>query len=146
MKSLYLGLAAMAGLALSACSSTSGLSDRGLAPCPDKPNCVSSQSRDDAHAIAPLAYTGSREAALKRIVAIVSDLPRTRIITEAKDYLHVEFRSKWFRFVDDVEFWLPEDQPRVIQIRSASRLGYSDLGVNRKRMEQIRALFETDKN
>ena len=144
MNPLYLGIIAMAGLTLSACSPSPGLSDRGLASCPDKPNCVSSQSTEKSHAIAPLTYTGSRDEALTHIVTLVVALPRTKLITEADDYLHFEFRSKWFRFVDDVEFWLPKEQPGVIHIRSASRLGYSDLGVNRKRMEQIRELLHTE--
>jgi len=144
MKLMTLGIVAMTGLALSACNSLSGLSDRGLSPCPDKPNCVSSHSSDDAHAIASLAYTGSREAALKRLKTLVTGLPRTKVITETENYLHVECRSKWFRFVDDVEFWLPESQPGVIHLRSAARLGYSDLGVNRKRVENIRSQFDPD--
>ncbi len=144
MNPLYLNIIAIAGLTLYACSTSPGLSNRGLSPCPDKPNCVSSQSSDKSHAITPLTYTGSPDAALKRLVTLVAAQPRTKLITEEDDYLHFEFRSKWFRFVDDVEFWLPKEQPGIIHIRSASRLGYSDLGVNRKRMEQIREVFSTD--
>ena len=132
----------MVGAATSACTSGPGLSGQGLASCPNTPNCVSSQSRDKKHNIPPLTYTGSRDQALEVLASVVSALPRTKIIKKREDYLHIEFRSRWLRFVDDVEFWLPEQMPGTIHLRSASRLGYSDLGVNRRRMEQIRALFQ----
>lgn len=113
-----------------------------LAPCPDSPNCVCTQAEpsDQIHYIQPLTYTGSASAAKARLLAILKALPRTTIITDSEDYLHVEFRSLVFRFVDDVEFVL-DDQAKRINFRSASRLGHSDLGVNRKRMEKIRQQF-----
>lgn len=115
----------------------------GLGPCPGSPNCVSSQEEDEAHRIAPLTYEGSREAAFERLRTLVSEIDNARIISEKSYYLHAEFKSRWFKFIDDVEFWFPEteDGNGIIHMRSASRLGYSDLGVNRKRMEEIRGLF-----
>jgi uncharacterized protein (DUF1499 family) len=67
-------------------------------------------------------------------------MPRTNIVSEKKSLIHVEFTSEIFRFVDDVEFYF--EDPGIIHFRSASRLGHSDLGVNRERMENIRQLFE----
>ena len=81
-----------------------------------------------------------RAQALARLKAIVTAQPGATIVSETQDYLHAEFRSKIMGFVDDVEFWLPADQP-VIHVRSASRVGYSDMGVNRRRVERIRRLF-----
>lgn len=114
-----------------------GLKDGRLAPCPTTPNCVSSQSIDREHAIEPLACPGDARGAMSRLAAIVTAMPRARIISATDAYLYAEFRSVIFRFVDDVEFAL-DRQAGVIHVRSASRLGRSDLGVNRKRIEQIR--------
>jgi uncharacterized protein (DUF1499 family) len=114
-----------------------GTHDGKLAPCPSSPNCVSSQSPDDAHRIAPLTYSGRAADAMKKLTAIVHSFPRTSVITISDSYLHAEFTSAIFRFVDDVEF-LADSNANVIQVRSASRIGYSDLGVNRRRIEQIR--------
>jgi uncharacterized protein (DUF1499 family) len=113
-----------------------------FAPCPNSPNCVSTQAppTDKAHAIAPMAYTGTRAAAHQRLSAIIQAMPRTTLIMVEPDYIHVEFRSRLLRFVDDVEFYL-DDTHRLIHLRSASRLGRGDLGVNRRRMEEIRRRF-----
>ena len=113
-----------------------------LAACPDSPNCVCTQAdpSDQIHCIQPLTYTGAASAAMARLLAMIKALPRATIITNSENYLHVEFRSLVFRFVDDVEFVL-DDQAKHINFRSASRLGHSDLGVNRKRMEAIRQQF-----
>jgi uncharacterized protein (DUF1499 family) len=111
-----------------------------LSPCPDKPNCVSSQSQDKSHYIEPFQYTGSQKLAFEQLVLVIRQFPRTQIIKQTENYLHVEFKSAWFRFIDDVEFlFYPAQQ---IQVRSASRVGYSDFGVNRKRINAIRAKFE----
>ena len=114
-----------------------GTHDGKLAPCPSSPNCVSSQSPDDAHRIAPLTYSGRAADAMKKLTAIVQTFPRTSVITISDSYLHAEFTSAIFRFVDDLEF-LVDETAEVIHVRSASRMGYSDLGMNRKRIEQIR--------
>jgi uncharacterized protein (DUF1499 family) len=114
-----------------------GVRDGRLAPCPSTPNCVSSQASDEDHHVAPLPFTGPAGDAMLRVKEIVLSLPRTAIVTDTGAYLHAEFTSAVFRFVDDVEF-LADDAARVIHVRSASRLGDSDLGVNRKRIETIR--------
>ena len=115
-----------------------GLADGRLAACPDKPNCVGSQSDDPAHGVAPLAYAGDRAEARERLRALLADDPRAAVVTATDDYLHAEFRA--FVFVDDVEFYLPADEP-VVHVRSASRVGHSDLGANRRRVEALREAF-----
>jgi uncharacterized protein (DUF1499 family) len=115
-----------------------GVSAAGLAPCPASPNCVSSDASDSEHGVAPLRLAVAPERAWQRAREAVSELPRTRIVKETPDYLHAECRSLLFGFVDDLELHLrPEEE--IIAIRSASRLGHSDLGVNRRRVEGLRA-------
>ena len=116
-----------------------GVRDGKLAPSPNKPNCVNSQD-SGAHGIAPLGYKGDGAAAMKKLAALVAALPNASIAEQRADYLYAEFSTPLMGFVDDVEFYLPP-QGGVIHVRSASRLGYSDLGVNRKRIEQLRAAF-----
>ena len=109
-----------------------------LAPCPSSPNCVSSQADDEMHRVVPLPFSGTAAAAIDRLAGTVRSLPRASVITATDTYLHAEFRSAVFRFVDDVEF-LADESAGVIHVRSASRVGTSDLGVNRRRVETIRA-------
>ncbi|MDP3090801.1 MAG: DUF1499 domain-containing protein [Nitrospira sp.] len=111
--------------------------------CPSSPNCVSTQAQDEGHAIAPFRYRKSRAEAKESLKAMVQAMPRTRLVEEDESYLHYEFTSLLLRFVDDVEF-LFDDENKTIHFRSASRTGHSDLGVNRKRMEEIRS-FVSDK-
>ncbi|MDZ8095389.1 MAG: DUF1499 domain-containing protein [Nostoc sp. DedQUE05] len=118
-----------------------GISNGKLTPCPNSPNCVSSQSTDASHQIAPLTFTSTPEQAITNLKQIIESLPRTKIISESKDYLYAEFKSALLGFVDDVEFYL-DRTANLIHVRSASRLGQSDLGVNRKRIETIRAKFQ----
>lgn len=110
------------------------------APCPASPNCVSSHSDDPRHRVDPIAFDGSVEQAMRRLKSIIKGLPRTRLVREQNNYLHVEFRSRVFAFTDDVQFFIPKDQ-QLIHVRSASRVGYWDFGVNRKRIENIRQAF-----
>jgi uncharacterized protein (DUF1499 family) len=121
-----------------------GVKDGKLATCPGSPNCVSSQApaSDSEHYIAPLAYSGDASTALATLKSIIQSTERTAIISESDNYLYAEFTSALMGFVDDVEFYL-EPAAGVIHVRSASRLGQSDLGVNRKRVEAIRSQFES---
>ena len=132
-------------LALLACAGPlpEGLGVRagGLAPCPASPNCVASDAADPDHAIAPLAFAGSAEAAWHAARSATAELPRTTIVEAADGYLHAESRSALFRFVDDLELQLRADEG-TIAVRSASRVGYSDMGVNRERVERLRSLWE----
>ncbi len=114
-----------------------GVRDGKLAPCPNTPNCVSSQSSDAEHSIETLTYTSTPAEAMADVKTVIQAMKKTKIITESKNYLYAEFTSAIMGFVDDVEFYLDEDT-KLIHVRSASRLGQSDLGVNRKRIESIR--------
>ena len=118
-----------------------GVRDGKLAPCPSTPNCVCSQSEDAGHKIEPLTYKSTPEVAFTQLKQAIASQPRTKIITQSPNYLYAEFTSAIMKFVDDVEFYLDEDA-KVIHVRSASRLGQSDLGVNRKRIETIRAKLQ----
>ncbi|MEW6335447.1 MAG: DUF1499 domain-containing protein [Thermodesulfobacteriota bacterium] len=118
-----------------------GMTGGRLSACPDSPNCVSSQSTDPRHAIDPLRYEGTAQRARTLLIEVVSAMKRTRIVTAEDGYIHAEFTSAFLRFVDDVEFLL-DDGTKTIHVRSASRVGKNDLGVNRRRVEEIRSRFD----
>ena len=118
-----------------------GLKNNQLAPCPESPNCVLSQQSDEKHRIQPIHYDVTLEVAKESLSQVILSLESARIITQNEVYWHVEFTSRWLRFVDDVEFYFVESEA-LIHLRSASRLGYNDYGVNRKRVENIRTRFE----
>jgi uncharacterized protein (DUF1499 family) len=111
-----------------------------LAPCPDSPNCVSSYEMDIEHGMEAIEFEGETAVAQEHILAIIQAMPRSTIITNQPGYIHAEFRSPTWQFIDDAEFYFDEEA-NVIQFRSASRLGRGDGGVNRKRMEEIRAAY-----
>ncbi|MDJ0899339.1 MAG: DUF1499 domain-containing protein [Xenococcus sp. MO_188.B8] len=110
-----------------------GVKDGKLAACPGTPNCVCSQSEDPKFKIEPLP-----PIMIADLKTIVANMERSTIIEETDNYLYAEFKSKLMGYVDDVEFYRDSDA-NVVQVRSASRLGKSDLGVNRKRIEEIRS-------
>ena len=118
-----------------------GAKDGSLAACPASPNCVSSQADDEKHRIAPLVFSADPDAAFVRLKLVLERRSDTTIIENLPGYLRVELRT--VLFVDDGEFLLDRAQ-RVIHLRSASRLGYSDLGKNRSRMEEIRNEFSNE--
>ena len=121
-----------------------GLRDGRLKPPARTPNSVSSQAdlwpdaplRDYAR-IAPLPMAGDARASIARIAAVVEDLPGAEVVEQRDDYLYARFTTAMLRFVDDVEFWV-DPAAGVVQVRSASRVGRKDFGVNRARIEQIR--------
>ncbi|MDX1968214.1 MAG: DUF1499 domain-containing protein [Planctomycetaceae bacterium] len=117
-----------------------GVVDGRLADCPPSPNCVCTQAAAASHQAQPIPFTGSAAEAADRLRAVLSRQPRTAIITDRGDYLHAEATSLLFRYVDDVEFFIDADK-QVIHFRSASRVGHSDLDVNRGRMQAIRTAF-----
>ena len=119
--------------------SSLGVKEKRLSACPSSPNCVSSQSDDERHRIDPLRFTSAPGEAMGRLKRVILGMKRARVVRETSDYIHVEFRTL-LGFVDDAEFYLDESQ-KVIHLRSASRVGYWDLGVNRKRMESVRRAF-----
>ena len=110
-------------------------------PCPDSPNCVSSLADNKKQFIAPIPYTGENSAVQQELLEIINSFKRVRIARLDDNYIRAEFRSLFFGFVDDVEFYLDDGQ-KVIHIKSASRTGSYDLGVNRSRLERIKELFE----
>jgi uncharacterized protein (DUF1499 family) len=118
-----------------------GVRDGKLLPCPASPNCVSSQGTDREHAVEPLHYRGTASEAMDALDTVISGMKRACIVTRTGSYLHAEFTSALFRFVDDVEFLLDDHAP-TIHVRSASRIGSSDLGVNRRRIETIRQAWK----
>ena len=115
-----------------------GVKNGRLKAVPGSPNAVSSQATDAAHRIDPLTYRTTPERAMQALLEIIRKTPRTRIVTANADYVYAEYESALMGFVDDVEFYF-EPGASVIQVRSASRVGYSDFGVNRKRIEDLRA-------
>lgn len=129
---------AVAGLALG------GVTNGRLAACPRSPNCVCSQDTSLSHAVAPLRYEDDFESAMNRLIAVIRSMRGTAIVKHDGPYLHATFTTRMFRFIDDVEF-LFDDQEKLLHVRSASRVGWSDLGKNRRRVEEIRERFETDR-
>jgi len=109
----------------------------GLTPCPDKPNCVSSLAERDSQRVEPLVVAGGADDAARAVLRVLDAMPRCRVVTSGDGYLHAEFTSRLFRFVDDLEL-LYDDSVPGFQVRSASRVGHSDLGANRKRVEALR--------
>lgn len=141
-------LLSLASLAASGCSlincfqtqpgpSEATFSTGQLAPCEDRPNCVSTQSASKTHAIVPFTYSKSLQDAMNSLRQEVLKMPRSSLVKIEGAYMHFEFRSRVIQAIDDVEFYF-DDQTKTVQFRSATRLGHSDWGENRKRMEQIR--------
>ena len=127
------------------CSGTKPGSIGQFIDCPDKPNCISSKSMFSTQMLSPLKYKGTKLEAKETLLKVLKSMPRTRVSTNTENFLHIEFTSKIFRFVDDVEFYF--DKPEIIHFRSASRVGHSDMGINRERMGEIsRLFFEATKN
>jgi uncharacterized protein (DUF1499 family) len=115
-----------------------GVRNGKLAPCSWKPNCVCSQSSDSAHAIAPIDAKGDAARAFQQLKSLVRGFERAAVIVDQPEYFYAEFTSARLGFVDDVEFLL-DAADGVIHVRSASRLGIRDFGVNRGRVEVLRA-------
>jgi uncharacterized protein (DUF1499 family) len=112
--------------------------DNGLfVACPDKPNCVSSFAGDASHQIAALEIEGSADAAWNGLQELVVNTPRVEIVASSENYIHAVYTSAVMRYRDDVEFLLRRGE-RDIAVRSASRVGHGDMGVNRNRIEAIR--------
>ncbi len=109
-----------------------GIQNGQLAACPDSPNCVSSFDSRESHSIEPIA------GSLSRIKDALSRMERVQIVAEQDNYLYAEFSSRLMGYIDDVEF-LADPVANQVHVRSASRLGHSDMGVNRKRIEEIRS-------
>jgi len=113
-----------------------GLVDGRLSPCPSTPNCVSSETGPGPAFVAPFEFRGTAESAWHNVKRAVQEAGGT-IQKEQPGYLWASFTTRWLHFVDDVEFRLDRDH-HVIHMRSASRIGRSDFGVNKKRVERLR--------
>ena len=124
---------------LSSCSGVVPLTIGQFARCPEKPNCVSTKNSSIENTIKPIFYKGSHENAKQNLLLAIKTFGSAKVKKELDQFIHVEFTSNIFRFIDDVEFYLTEQG--VIHFRSASRIGHSDLGVNRRRVEMIRIAF-----
>ena len=140
--------AGQSGLLAGSLPARLGVSDGRLQPPSANPNSVSSQAAlypehpQQAYAsIAPLQFTGDGEVAMARLITVLEQSPRTLIVTRKPDYIYARCSTAVLKFTDDVEFWL-DKTAGVIHFRSASRLGRKDFGVNRARMESIRAKFQ----
>jgi uncharacterized protein (DUF1499 family) len=117
------------------------MSDTHLKPCPESPNCVSTQTKQKRKQMGPIPFSLDFKEVIEITKSVVENLPNTHLEKESTHYLHYTFKSKIFRFTDDVEFLIDPEQ-KLIHFRSASRTGYSDMGVNRKRMTEITAGIE----
>ncbi|MBC7779643.1 MAG: DUF1499 domain-containing protein [Proteobacteria bacterium] len=120
------------------------LSSTMLPPCPDSPNCVSSQAATVAQQVAPFAFHDAPTLAHARLLRVLARTPRATVVGQTPSSIATEFRSRVFGFVDDVHFEF-DGAARVIHVRSASRTGHSDFGVNRRRVESLRTLFAAER-
>ena len=134
-------------IALTGCSSsapTLGVENGQLMPCPSKPNCVNSFSKDEGQYIKPIVIDGANNEVENAILSVINTMENSKVTESDNSYIRAEFSSDFFGFVDDVEFYFPENESeKTIYIRSAARLGYSDFNVNRERIERIRLRLET---
>lgn len=144
MKLRMLSFLMIAMMTLTGCqktvAETTGLKDGRLLPCPDKPNCVCTQDPAERHRIEPIRYDATQDEAREKLLRVIRHMAQSTLVKADPDYIHVEFRSAFFEFVDDVEF-LFDDAAKLIHFRSAARTGYYDFKVNRNRMEEIRKRF-----
>lgn len=116
-----------------------------LAPCPSSPNCVSSLSGNEDRRVQPLDVSDNRETSMERLQAVLDTLPRVEYDVVGQSRIQARFKSLILRFTDDVTFYVRETG--VVEVRSASRVGYWDLGANRRRVESLREqLAETQSN
>ncbi|MBL6988076.1 MAG: DUF1499 domain-containing protein [Methylobacter sp.] len=122
-------------------STATQAAEKQLPPCPNSPNCVSSQATDADHFITPFKIIGNVEQAWTALKTALLSQSRTEITSETGNTLHAQATSLVFRFVDDIDAVLDADAG-IIHIRSASRTGYGDFGVNRKRVEMLRAQLQ----
>lgn len=118
-----------------------GVGDGTLRACPASPNCVSTRAEDEQHGIEPIPWTGETAEAQARLAAVLAETPGATVVEAQPGYIWAEFRTPVWHFIDDVEFQFDETE-QVIHFRSASRLGYGDMGTNRQRMEQIREAYQ----
>ena len=137
---LIIGLMILTGCQKTVAGTTGLTADGKLRPCPDKHNCICTQDPVEQHRVEPIRYDTTQEEAREKLLGIIRHMAQSTLVKADPDYIHVEFRSAFFEFVDDVEF-LFDDGAKLIHFRSAARTGSYDFNVNRKRMEEIRKRF-----
>jgi uncharacterized protein (DUF1499 family) len=147
LTALALPIAGQAGLLGGSAPDNLGVKDGKLLPPSQTRNSVSSQAglypehpQKDYAAIAPLQFAGDADAAMQKLAQVLAASEGTQVIQQTAEYIYAQSTTRWLGFTDDLEFWLDRDN-RVIQLRSASRLGREDFGKNRARIEEIRARF-----
>jgi uncharacterized protein (DUF1499 family) len=144
MKLRILPILMIALMTLTGCretaAQTTGPKDGKLRPCPDKRSCICTQDTAEKHRIEPIRYAVAQDEAREKLLGIIRHMAQSTLVKADPDYIHAEFRSAFFEFVDDVEF-LFDDGAKLIHFRSAARTGSYDFNVNRKRMEEIRKRF-----
>ncbi len=137
----YLYLIVICGIMFAGCAAPKlGVKNGMLTPCPKSPNCVISQDGDQKHSISPFEYKGSKKDAKHRLKQVVLLQKGSKITEETDTYMRFEFKTPIMRYVDDVEFYFPDNE-KVIHVRSASRVGWHDMWANKKRVEKIRKQF-----
>ncbi len=118
-----------------------GVHNGKLTECPSSPNCVASSTNSESHRMEPISFSGTSSEATEKLKQTIQQVfSRANLVQEKPGYLRYEFTSLIFRFVDDVEFFV-DDEAKQIDFRSASRVGHSDMGVNRRRMNKIKQEF-----
>lgn len=117
-----------------------GIENGKLMLCPESPNCVCSEYKDDDHYISPFVFKTHSDENWDELERILKKQKGSKVITKKEDYIHVEFTSSFFRFVDDLELLLNKDM-NLVSVRSASRVGHYDFKANRKRVEKLRRLL-----
>ncbi len=110
-------------------------------PCPSSPNCVSSQAEDAKHKVDPIAFPIRKKTVIQGIIVkALNEIGRVEILTNTPEHIHAIFKTKIFKFKDDLDLYIDQTE-NLIHVRSASRTGYSDFNVNRKRVEQLRYII-----
>lgn len=131
-------------LLLTGCSGTApsnlGLHNGSFTPCPDSPNCVSSDEKRESHFVSPIKFSITAKQAFEHSKKYFSSSSNFKITTVKPNYLRIEDTSMIMGFVDDIELNVRPDE-KIIAIRSASRVGHSDFGVNKERVERFRLEF-----
>ncbi|MDM8515134.1 DUF1499 domain-containing protein [Desulfobacterales bacterium HSG16] len=142
-----IALICLSGFILSTIACSSGklpevrITNGKLLPCPASPNCVSSQAEDKKHKVAPIPIPADKTNDIRTVIVnVLSSMKRVVIVKNTESHIHAVFSTSIFRFKDDVDF-LIDRKEGFIHIRSASRIGHSDFGVNRKRIEKLRKII-----
>ncbi len=122
-----------------------GVKNGKLTECPSSPNCVSTQTASESHKMQAIPFSKELDVVMTQIKAVVNAMGSATLVKEQRHYLHFEFKTSLLKFIDDVEFFIDE-KSKLIHFRSASRVGYSDLGANRSRMSEIKQNLQKSLN